>query len=100
MTNGISQTGNDISAFVRLKDKGYANELTGDDFDDEEGDDSQPIEHIVDGGGGEGPSEFVTIAHLRQGNDRIGHRSADVGPQNNRNGYTHRQNCSKEKSID
>ena len=38
--------------------------FTGDDFDDEEDDDGRPVEHVVNGSRGEGPSEFVTIAHL------------------------------------
>ena len=39
--------------------------FTSDDFDNEEEDHSGPVEHVVDGGSGEGSSEFVAVTHLR-----------------------------------
>ena len=41
-------------------------------LDNEENNDSQPIEHVVNCGCCKSSAEFVTITHLSQTHDRIG----------------------------
>ena len=67
--------------------------LTSDDFDDEQRDDGQPVEHVVHGGGGEGAPELISVADLSEGHNRVGHRRADVGAHDDRNRQWHSQNC-------
>lgn len=66
---------------------------TCDDLEREKDDHREPIEHVVDSGCRERPAEFVTIAHLGQRNNRVGNRRAYVGSHDNRDGYSHSENC-------
>ena len=55
-------------------------------LDDEEDDDGEPVEDVVDCGGGEGAAELGAVADLRDGDDGVGHRGPDVGPHHHRDG--------------
>ena len=59
-------------------------------LDDEEDDDGEPVEDVVDGGGGEGAAELGPVADLRDGDDGVGHRGPDVGAHHHRNGRSAR----------
>ena len=53
-------------------------------LEDEEDDDGEPVEDVVDGGGGEGAAELCAVADLRDGDDGVGHRGPDVGAHHHR----------------
>ena len=59
-------------------------------LDDEEDDDGEPVEDVVDGGGGEGAAELGPVADLRDGDDGVGHRGPDVGAHHHRYGRSGR----------
>ena len=65
---------------------------------DEEDDDSEPVEHVVNCGSRKSAPKFVPIADLGEGDDGVGHRSANVGSHNDRNGHGYRQNYFKRES--
>ena len=69
--------------------------LTEDDFQNEEDDDGQPVEHVVHGGGGEGAPELVSVADLSEGHNRVGHRRADVGAHDDRNSLADLNDCKR-----
>lgn len=66
---------------------------TSGDLQRQQDDDSEPVEHVVDGGCGEGPSELAAVGGLAQGHHRVGHRRPDVGPHHDRDGVAHTQHC-------
>ena len=66
--------------------------ITSSYFYDEEDDDSEPVEHVVDCCSCESAPKFVPIADLGEGDDCVGHRSANVGSHNDRNGQRDGQN--------
>ena len=60
-------------------------------FERQENDDGEPVEHVVDGGGGERSLELVAISRLRHRHDRVGQRRADVHSHDDRDRRTHWQ---------
>ena len=64
----------------------------GDDFEREQNEDGEPVEHVVHRGPRERPAELGGHLHLTHGHDRVSHRGADVGAHHDRNGRRHRQN--------
>ena len=55
-------------------------------FQGQEDQDGQPVEHVVDGGCGEGPLEVVPVANLAHRHKRVGHGGTDVGSHYHRDG--------------
>ena len=49
----------------------------------------QPVEHVVDGGAGEGPPELLPVLHLCEGHDGVGDAGADVGSHDHGDGGPH-----------
>ena len=52
-------------------------------YDDQE-DHSEPVEHVVHSGGGEGSLELLPVGHLSEADDGVGHARSDVGPHDHR----------------
>ena len=68
-------------------------------LDDHGDDDGAPVEHVVDGGGGEGPAEVLAVAGLGHRHDRVRHRRPDVGPEDHGHGLVETNHNLKKKEI-
>ncbi len=72
--------------------------LTGDELERKQDEDSHPVEHVVDGGGGESPTELLPVADLAEGNERVGDARAHVRPHEHRYRLRHGQVCQQKKN--
>ena len=61
-----------------------SNPLTSDEFDGEEDDYGEPVEHVVDGGAGKSPPEIFAIPDLAQRHDRVRDGRPNVGSHDHR----------------
>ena len=69
-------------------DAGDVLEEVGGHFQGEHDRDREPVEHVVNGGGGERPAEGLPVGGLGHADDRVGHRSADVRAEDHGDGGT------------
>ena len=54
---------------------------------------SQPVEDVMHGGATEGSAELARVHGVRQGDQGVGDRCADVGAHHDGDGRSYIQNC-------
>ena len=75
-------------------------EVSGGSLEGEEDEDGKEVEHVVDGGTGEGTLELVAVAEVAHGNDGVGDGGTDVGTHDHVDGLTDLDGTSTDEGDD
>ena len=79
---------------------GEAVKVAGGGLEGEEDEDGKEVEHVVDGGAGEGTLELVAVAEMAHGNDGVGDGGTDVGTHDHVDGLTDLDGASTDEGDD